>query len=105
MLDKDEIIRDLQHIGVTYGVDEEVIDTWAKSYRLQGIQIEGQESWRAGWLYHLCEDIVVKIERNWTVQTRLNEEEKAQMFIGYLAAFPKSEKNEIKIEEDTVNEQ
>lgn len=79
--------------------------TWAKSYRLQGIQIEGQESWRAGWLYHLCEDIVVKIERNWTVQTRLNEEEKAQMFIGYLAAFPKSEKNEIKIEEDTVNEQ
>lgn len=79
--------------------------TWAKSYRLQGIQIEGQKSWRAGWLYHLCEDIVVKIERNWTVQTRLNEEEKAQMFIGYLAAFPKSEKNEIKIEEDTVNEQ
>lgn len=79
--------------------------TWAKSYRLQGIQIEGKESWRAGWLYRLCEDITEKIKQNWTMQTRLNEEEKAQMFIGYLAAFPKSEKNETKTEEDTVNEQ
>lgn len=79
--------------------------TWAKSYRLQGIQIEGKESWRAGWLYRLCEDIMGKIAQNWTMQTRLNEEEKAQMFIGYLAAFPKSEKNETNTEEDTVNEQ
>ena len=81
---------------------------WAKSYRLQGIQIEGQESWRAGWLYRLCEDNSGKIKQNWTMQTRFNEEEKAQMFIGYLAAFPKSEKNETnetKTEEDTVNEQ
>ena len=42
------------------------------------------------------------------MQTRFNEEEKAQMFIGYLAAFSKSEKNETnetKTEEDTVNEQ
>ena len=78
---------------------------WAKSYRLQGIQIEGQESWRAGWLYRMYEDIMKKIGPNWTMQTRLNEEEKAQMFIGYLAAFPKSEKNETKTEEDTVNEQ
>ena len=52
---------------------------WAKSYRLQGIQIEGQESWRAGWLYRLCEDISGKIKQNWTMQTRFNEEEKAQM--------------------------
>ena len=78
---------------------------WAKSYRLQGIQIEGKESWRAGWLYRLCEDITEKIKQNWTMQTRFNEEEKAQMFIGYLAVFPKSEKNETKTEEDTVNEQ
>lgn len=81
---------------------------WAKSYRLQGIQIEGQESWRAGWLYRMYEDIMKKIGPNWTMQTRFNEEEKAQMFIGYLAAFPKSEKNETnetKTEEDTVNEQ
>ena len=81
---------------------------WAKSYRLQGIQIEGQESWRAGWLYRLCEDITEKIKQNWTMRTRFNEEEKAQMFIGYLAAFSKSEKNETnetKTEEDTVNEQ
>ena len=79
--------------------------TWAKSYRLQGIQLEGKESWQAGWLYRRCEDITGKIKQNWTMQTRLNEEEKAQMFIGYLAALPKSEKNETKTEEDTVNEQ
>lgn len=79
--------------------------TWAKSYRLQGIQIEGKESWRAGWLYRLCEGIMGKIEQNWTMQTRLNEEEKAQMFIGYLAAFPKSEKNETNTKEGTINEQ
>lgn len=79
--------------------------TWAKSYRLQGIQLEGKESWRAGWLYRRCEDITGKIKQNWTMQTRLNEEEKAQMFIGYLAALPKSEKNETKTEEDTANEQ
>ena len=81
---------------------------WAKSYRLQGIQIEGKKSSQAGWLYCMCEDIMEKIGPNWTMQTRLNEEEKAQMFIGYLAAFPKSEKNETnetKTEEDTVNEQ
>ena len=79
--------------------------TWAKSYRLQGIQIEGKGSWRAGWLYRLCEGIMGKIEQNWTMQTRLNEEEKAQMFIGYLAAFPKSEKNETNTKEGTINEQ
>ena len=79
--------------------------TWAKSYRLQGIQLEGKESWRAGRLYCRCEDITGKIKQNWTMQTRLNEEEKAQMFIGYLAALPKSEKNETKTEEDTANEQ
>ena len=82
--------------------------TWAKSYRLQGIQIKGQESWRAGWLYRMCEDVMEKIGPNWTMKTRLNEEEKAQMFIGYLAEFPKSEKNETNEtnnEEDTVNEQ
>lgn len=79
--------------------------TWAKSYRLQGVQEKSEETGRAGWLYRLCEDIMVKIRQNWTAQTRLNEEEKAQMFIGYLAAFSKSEKNETKTEEDTVNEQ
>lgn len=79
--------------------------TWAKSYRLQGIQLEGKKSRQAGRLYRLCEDITGKIKQNWTMQTRLNEEEKAQMFIGYLAAFPESEKNETKTEEDTVNEQ
>lgn len=74
---------------------------WAKSYRLK----DEPESRLVGWLYQTCEKIAMKIGQNWTIQTRLNEEEKAQMFIGYLAAFPQKEKDAKKSEEDTVYEQ
>lgn len=72
--------------------------TWAKSYRSKGVKEPGKESWRAGWLYSLCETIAANLHAHWTPQTRLNDEEKAQLFIGYLAAFPKKEKTD-----DTCN--
>lgn len=78
--------------------------SWAKSYRLKNVKVPGKESWRAGWLYSLCEKIIVKLQENWTAQTRFNDEEKAQLFIGYLAAFPKKEQTEKNIEEETANE-
>lgn len=78
--------------------------SWAKSYRLKNIEEPGKESWRAGWLYGLCERIMVKLQENWTVQTRFNDEEKAQLFIGYLATFPKREQIEQDVEEETVHE-
>lgn len=76
---------------------------WAKSYRLKDIQEPGKESWRAAWLYHLCERIMTKLENNWNTQTRFNDEEKAQLFIGYLAAFSKKEQGEMNSEEETTN--
>ena len=78
--------------------------SWAKSYRLKNIREPGKESWRAGWLYGICEKIMGKLQENWTAQTRFSDEEKAQLFIGYLAAFPKKEQAEQNIEEDAVHE-
>ena len=64
----------------------------------------GKESWRAGWLYNICEKTMDKLQSTWTPQTRFSDEEKAQLFIGYLAAFPKKEQNEDKFEEESKNE-
>ena len=78
--------------------------SWAKSYRLKGIMEADKESWRAGWLYRICEQIVDKLQNSWAPQTRFSDEEKAQLFIGYLAAFPKKEQSEKNSEEDSTNE-
>ncbi len=80
---------------------------WARSYRLKKETKEGKESWRAGWLYSVCEKITTKLHENCTLKTRFNDEEKAQLFIGYLAAFPTKEKAKDKpnkIEEDQDHE-
>ena len=47
---------------------------------------------------------MVKLQENWTVQTRFNDEEKAQLFIGYLAALPKKEQTEQNVKEEAVHE-
>ena len=78
--------------------------SWAKSYRLKGIMEADKESWRAGWLYRICEQTVDKLQNSWAPQTRFSDEEKAQLFIGYLAAFPKKEQSEKNSEEDSTNE-
>lgn len=77
---------------------------WAKSYRLKGIMEADKEIRRAGWLYWICEQTVNKLQNSWTPQTRFSDEEKAQLFIGYLAAFPKEEQSEKNSEEDSTNE-
>ena len=78
--------------------------SWAKSYRLKGIMEADKESWRAGWLYRICEQTMDKLQNSWPPQTRFSDEEKAQLFIGYLAAFPKKEQSEKNSEEDSTNE-
>ena len=78
--------------------------SWAKSYRFKNIQESQKESWRAGWLYSMCEKIMSKLQSSWTPQTRFNDEEKAQLFIGYLAKFPEKEVIETAIEEESENE-
>lgn len=67
---------------------------WAKSYRGKDIQKEGKESWRVRWYLSLYERIASQLYAVWGNQKRFNEEEKAQYFIGYLAAFPKREETE-----------
>lgn len=61
---------------------------WAKSYRLKN----ETKSRLVGWLYSRCEKIMVQLQKSWTAQTRFSDEEKAQLFIGYLAKFPESER-------------
>ena len=74
--------------------------TWAKSYRLK----QAEESWRAGWYLKLYEEFAGQIGTVWKPESRFNDEEKAQLFLGYLAKFPRSEK-ENDPEEENTNEQ
>ena len=64
---------------------------WAKTYRTKVISEKGKESWRAGWLISLYENTAADLHAAWNAQTRFNDEEKAMLFIGYLASFPKKE--------------
>lgn len=81
--------------------------SWAKSYRLKGKTENGKESWRAAWLYNICEKTMTKLHDSCTLQTRFSDEEKAQLFIGYLAELPKKEQKENNLsdnEEVTTND-
>ena len=64
---------------------------WAKTYRRKNVREAGKESWRAGWLLSLYEKTVDKLAAAWKPETRFNDEEKALLFIGYLAGYPKKE--------------
>ncbi len=78
---------------------------WAKKYQTENVEEPMEESWRARWYLRLYERLATQLYASWKCQTRFNEEEKAQYFIGYLAAFPKrtsDEKNEM--QEETKNE-
>lgn len=65
--------------------------TWAKQYRYKNIKEEGKESWKAAWFLKLFEETADKLSSAMTESTRFNDFEKSQLFIGYLASFPKSE--------------
>jgi hypothetical protein len=70
--------------------------SWAKQHRTKN----EPDSKLAGWYLSLYEDTAAKLQPLLTDGTiRFNDFEKAQVFIGYLAAFPKNEKtgaNEIR---------
>jgi hypothetical protein len=65
--------------------------TWAKQYRFKDIKDKNKESWKAGWYLSLYEDVVNKLNLLITNPIRFGDIEKAQLFIGYLASFPKKE--------------
>lgn len=74
--------------------------SWAKSYRWKKIETKGTESWKAQWLYNVCEKITTSLYAAWTPKTRFTDEEKAQLFIGYMAEFPKKVEKENNEEEE-----
>ena len=59
---------------------------WAKSYRLK----EAEESWMAGWLLSLYEKLAPAF-KDWTPVLRFTDEEKVQLFIGYLASLKQNQ--------------
>ncbi|MDR2488745.1 MAG: hypothetical protein LBD42_04560 [Desulfovibrio sp.] len=69
--------------------------SWAKQYRTKGIEKTGAESWRAGWYLKQLEASAGALRNNLSETVRFNDFDKAQMFLGYLAAFPKHEKSDI----------
>ena len=68
--------------------------SWAKTYYPAGTPEKGKEAWRAKWLLRMYEEIAGKLSAAWMAGTRFNDEEKAQLFIGYLASLPKREQGE-----------
>ena len=77
---------------------------WARSYQYKSVQAKGCESWRAMWLLGVYEKIVAALSSVWTPAIHFTDEEKAQLFMGYLARLPKTAKtpdgNEIKNDEE-----
>ncbi len=65
---------------------------WAKQYQTKGIKEKGKESGLAGWYLSLYQDISDKLHLTLSNILRFDDFGKAQVFIGYLASFPKREK-------------
>jgi hypothetical protein len=63
--------------------------SWAKQYQYQDRNEEYKESWRAKWLLGLYEKLMDKIKPAMDQEVRLNDYEKAQLFIGFMASLPK----------------
>ena len=78
--------------------------TWAKQYRFKNIKDEGKESWKAAWYLKLFEDVANKLSLTMADSTRFSDFEKAQLFIGYLASFPKRESSVTAIGDDNDND-
>lgn len=71
---------------------------WAKYYKEKEVQKEKVESWRVKSLLIMYEKIAAKLHTVWRTDTYFTDAEKAQLFIGYLAAFPKKEASKDKNE-------
>ena len=68
---------------------------WAKQYRTKRCEVKGEESWRASWFLNLYEQNLSSVKDHWETahNIRFGDREKAELFIGYLADFPRKEEN------------
>lgn len=62
--------------------------SWAKQYRTKNEESSGL----AGWYLKVFERIANQLTEEFSVSMRWSDAQKAQLFIGYLASFPKQEK-------------
>ena len=62
--------------------------SWAKQYRTKNEESSGL----AGWYLKIFESIANELSAEFSVPMRWSDTQKAQLFIGYLASFPKQEK-------------
>ncbi len=62
---------------------------WAKQYQYKRITKNGEESWHAKWILRLFEQLSNRISLVMEREVRFGDYEKAQLFIGYMASFPK----------------
>ena len=62
--------------------------SWAKQHRTK----DEESSGLAGWYLKVFESIANKLTSEFSVPMRWSDAQKAQLFIGYLASFPKQEK-------------
>jgi len=78
---------------------------WAKTYRYQ----KHEDSGLAGWYLKLYEDTVEELKAKlFDLNTRFGDSEKAELFIGYLASFPKKERakdGEASEQDSEINEE
>ncbi|MHB8062342.1 MAG: hypothetical protein ACYDG2_06880 [Ruminiclostridium sp.] len=76
--------------------------SWAKQYRYKNNDKQGEESWRAGWLLSLFEQISNQIMPQMDRSIRFGAFEKAQLFIGYMASLPKKERSDETMESTEI---
>jgi hypothetical protein len=62
---------------------------WAKQYRTK----KEEKSGLAGWMLKIFEGIADELEDVMKENVKFNDFDKAQMFLGYLATLPSSNKN------------
>lgn len=79
--------------------------SWAKAYQNKNSVEKGKESWRAGWYLRLYERIASQITEQAELKTKFTEAERAQMFIGYLAQFPQSDKQNSDSNKNEITEE
>jgi hypothetical protein len=68
--------------------------SWAKRYCTLKEEKNGVANGLVGWYFYLFENISSNLAKTLIEPTRFNDFDKAQLFLGYLAAFPKREKPE-----------
>lgn len=69
---------------------------WAKTYHTVTDSQKETGAGLAKWFLRIYEEIAGKLYEVWTPNMRFNDEERAQLFIGYLAALPKREESKDK---------